>query len=168
MLEALGIDFKTIIFSMVNFLILVGVLGKFLYKPFLDMLEQRKNLIREKFDRADAVNAEADEKLEAYLARIADVEEEGRAILKDAKERAEAMSEEIIEEARAQANDMIVKAQKSIDLEREKAVEELRDEIASLALMAAEQIVGREIENVGHDAIVDKVIKDARSAEWQN
>lgn len=168
MLEALGIDLKTIIFSMVNFLILVGVLGKFIYKPFLTMLDNRKNLIREKFDRADAVNAEADAKMADYEQRIANAEEECRAILKDAKERAEAMSEEIIGEAREQANDMIVKAQKTIELERASAVEELRGEIASLALMAAEQIVGREIESVGHDAIVDKVIKDARGAEWQN
>ncbi|MDD5823367.1 MAG: F0F1 ATP synthase subunit B [Firmicutes bacterium] len=168
MLEALGIDFKTVIFSMVNFLILVGVLGKFIYKPFLNMLENRKNLIREKFDRADAVNAQADAKMADYEQRIANAEEEGRAILKDAKERAEAMAEGIIAEARAEANDMIVKAQKAIELERASAVEELRGEIAGLALMAAEQIVGREIQNVGHDAIVDQVIKDARSAEWQN
>ncbi|MBQ0004766.1 MAG: F0F1 ATP synthase subunit B [Clostridiales bacterium] len=168
MLDALGIDLKTMLFSMVNFLILVGVLGKFLYKPFLGMLAERKRLIKEKFDRADAVNAEADAKMAEYTAQIANAEEEGRAILKEAKERAEAMSDKIIADAKAEAGEIIANAEKTIALERETAVENLRDEIASLALLAAEQIVGREIETVGHDVIVDNVIKNARSSEWQS
>ena len=46
--------------------------------------------------------------------------------------------------------------------------EEMRKEIASIAMLAAEQIVGREIDNVGQDAIIDQAIEDARSAKWQN
>lgn len=168
MLDALGIDLKTIIFSMVNFLILVVVLGKFIYKPFLGMLEERKRLIKEKFDRADAVNLEADEKMAEYNAQIANAEEEGRAIIKEAKERAEAMSEKIISDAKAEAGKIISDAEETIAFEKKTAVENLRDEITSIALLAAEQIVGKEIEAVGHDAIVDDVIKNARSSEWQS
>ena len=47
-------------------------------------------------------------------------------------------------------------------------MEEMRQEIGSLALLAAEKIIGREIENVGHEAIVDDVINEARSGGWQN
>jgi F0F1-type ATP synthase membrane subunit b/b' len=44
----------------------------------------------------------------------------------------------------------------------------MRKEIASIAMLAAEQIVGREIDNVGQDAIIDQAIEKARSAKWQN
>ena len=47
-------------------------------------------------------------------------------------------------------------------------MEEMRKEIASIAMLAAAQIVGREIDNVGQDAIIDQAIEDARSAKWQN
>ena len=46
MIEALGISLKEFIFYMINFLILVGVLTKFLYKPFLGVLEERKRKTR--------------------------------------------------------------------------------------------------------------------------
>lgn len=168
MLESLGIDLKTIIFSMVNFLILVAVLGKFIYKPFLGMLEQRKNAIQEQFDKAEALNSRANAKMAKYNRQIANAEEEARDILKDAKERAEKMSEDIIAEAKQQASEIIEHAHKTIENEKAQAVDDLKDEIAQLALLAAEQIVGGEIDNVGHDAIVERVIKNSRSSEWQN
>lgn len=168
MLDALGIDLKTVIFSMVNFLILVGVLGKFIYKPFLNILENRKNLIKEKFEKADAVNAEAEAKMADYNAHIANAEDEARAIIKEAKERAESMSNKILADAKLEASEIISNAEQAIELEKETAVQDLRDEIASLALLAAEQIVGREIEAVGHDVIVDNVIKEARNSKWQS
>ncbi|MDD6191315.1 MAG: F0F1 ATP synthase subunit B [Firmicutes bacterium] len=168
MLEALGIDLKEIIFAMVNFLILVGVLGKFIYKPFLGALEGRKQRIRDKFDQADAVSKKADAKMAAYTRRISNAEDEAREILRVAKQKADERSAQIVEEAHAEAAAIIAKAEKAVEKEKEKAIEDLRDEIAELALLAAEQIVGSEIEKAGQDAIVDKVIRNARDPQWQN
>ena len=168
MLEALGLDLKEIIFVIINFLILVGVLGKFLYKPFLGAIENRKKGIVDALENAEAVNKRADEKMANYSRRIAGVEEEGREIIKDARQQADRQAEIIVEEARQQAADIIAKAEKTIELERAKAMEEMRQEITELAMLAAEQIVGREIGNVGQQSIVDEVIENARSAKWQN
>ena len=123
---------------------------------------------RDAFDSAEAVNKRADEKMASYSKRIANVEEEGREIIKASKQQADAQAQIIIEEARKQASDIIAKAERNIELEKAKAMEEMRQEIGVLALMAAEKIVGREIENVGQDAIVDDVINQARSGGWQN
>ena len=78
------------------------------------------------------------------------------------------MSEDIIAEAKQQASEIIEHAHKTIENEKAQAVDDLKDEIAQLALLAAEKIVGGEIDNVGHDAIVERVIKNSRSSEWQN
>ena len=104
----------------------------------------------------------------AHSKRIANVEEEGREIIKASKQQADAQAQIIIEEARKQASDIIAKAEKTIEQEKAQAMEEMRKEIASIAMLAAEQIVGREIDNVGQDAIIDQAIEDARSAKWQN
>ena len=60
------------------------------------------------------------------------------------------------------------KAERTIEREKEKAMEEMRQEIAALALLAAEKIVEHEIQRVGQEAIVDEVIRQARSTGWQN
>ena len=168
MLDALGLNLKEIIFAMVNFLILVFVLGKFIYKPFLGMLDNRKQRIQDKFDRADAVNKRADARMAKYNRQIAGAEEESREIIRDAKQKAEAQAQAIIDEAKAEAAEIIAKAERTIEMEQAKAIEGLHNEIAELALLAAEQIVGDKIEDAGQEAIVDRVIRNAREAEWQN
>ena len=168
MLEALGVDFKEIIFAILNFLVLVVVLGKFLYKPFIGALETRKQNIQATYDAADAVNRRADLKMAEYEKRIAKVEEEAREIIREGKSRAEEQAGIIIEEANKKASDIVGRAEQAASLEKAKAMDELKDEIADMVIMAAEQVVGREIEKDGHNAIIDDVINKARDAQWQN
>ena len=168
MVEALGISLTELIFYLINFLILVGVLTKFLYKPFLNMLETRKQTIQDALDNAELVNKRADEKMESYSRRIANVEEEGREIIKEAKARADAQAAEIIKEANEKADKMIKAAEQQIALEKQKAVEDMKQHVAALALLAAEKIVERDIAQVGQEKIVDEIIEQAGSGQWQN
>ncbi len=168
MLNDLGINLKEIIFAMVNFLILVGVLGKLIYKPYLGALENRKKIIKDRFDKADAVNKRAEAKMIAYNRRIANADEEVREMIKAGKKKADEQAQIIINEAQEQAERIIANAERTAKLERERAMDEMRREIASMALMAAEKIIDKEIQAVGQDAIVDEVIETARSTQWQN
>ncbi len=168
MVEALGISLKEFIFYLINFLILMGVLTRFLYKPFLNMLATRKQSIKDALDNAELTNRRADEKMEQYSKRISKVEEESREIIRTAKIKADAQARDIIEDARKEAGDMITKAQQTIEKEKEKAMEDMKQEIAVLAVMAAEKIVEREIQRAGQEAIVEEVIRQARSTGWRN
>ena len=168
MVEALGISLKEFIFYLINFLILMGVLTRFLYKPFLNMLAARKQSIKDALDNAELTNRRADEKMEQYSKRISTVEEESREIIRTAKIKADAQARDIIEDARKEAGDIIAKAEKTIEKEKEKAMEEMKQEIAVLAVMAAEKIVEREIQRAGQEAIVEEVIRQARSTGWRN
>lgn len=168
MVEALGISIKDFIFYLINFLILVGVLGKFLYRPFLDFMNNRTQSIKDALDNAELTNRRADEKMQNYNKRIAKVEEEGREIIRAAKVKADAQASEIISEANNKASEIIARAEESIEREKEKAIEEMRQEIAALAIIVAEKIVEHEVQRVGQEAIVDEVIRQARSSGWQN
>ena len=164
----MGISLKEFIFYLINFLILMGVLTRFLYKPFLNMLAARKQSIKDALDNAELTNRRADEKMEQYSKRISKVEEESREIIRTAKIQADAQARDIIEDARKEAGDIIAKAEKTIEKEKEKAMEEMKQEIAVLAVMAAEKIVEREIQRAGQEAIVEEVIRQARSTGWRN
>ena len=168
MIDALGISLKEFIFYMINFLILVGVLTKFLYKPFLGVLEERKKKIQDAFDSAEMMNRRADEKMANYTARIANVEEEGREIIKEAKQRAEAQAADIISEANEKASQIVAAAQRQIELDKQKAMDDMKQHVAALAMMAAEKIVERDIAQIGQEQIVDEIIEQAGSGQWQN
>ena len=158
----------TSLMIVVNLLILYIILKKYFWEKIRKFMKDRQDAIQDAFDSAEAMNKRADEKMRNYSARIANVEEEGREIIRQAKQQADAQAQVILEEARTEASDIIAKAEKNIELEKAKAMEEMRQEIGVLALMAAEKIVGREIEGIGQDAIVDEVINQARSGGWQN
>ena len=132
------------------------------------MLETRKQSIQDALDNAELINRRADEKMENYDRQIVKLEEQGREIIKEAKERAEKQADEIIEEAHSKANSIIVAAERQVELEKQKALEEMKQQVATLALLAAEKIVERSIAQVGQDQIVDEIIEQAGKRQWQN
>lgn len=168
MLDALGINLKDLIFAIVNFLILVLVLGKFLYKPFLGILEKRKQTIEDAFTNAEATNRKADEKYEAYTKKLARAEAESREIIKNARLKADDQANMIVEEARAEAARIKLKAETEALRAKEKALRDVREQIGQLAILAAEQILEKEIAAEGQEEILDKVLEKAGTSQWQN
>ena len=158
----------SIVMIWITVIVLFLVLKKFFFEKVKNFMETRSNSIQDAFDSAEAVNRRADEKMQNYTKRIANVEAEGREIIRDAKIKADAQAREIIEDANKQATEIMNKAEKNIEREKQKAMEEMRKEVAALAMLAAERIVEREIQNIGQDEIVEEVINKARSTGWQN
>ena len=168
MLDALGINLKDLIFAIANFLILVLILGKFLYKPFLGILEKRKQTIEDAFTNADATNRKADEKYEAYTKKLARAEAESREIIKNARLKADDHANMIVEEAKAEAARIKLQAEKEAVREKEKALREVREQIGQLAILAAEQILEKEVSAEGQEDIIDRVLEKAGTSQWQN
>ena len=153
---------------LINVAILYFIFKRFFWEKVRTFMLDRQAAVQDAFDSAEAINRRADEKMQNYSRRIANVEEESREIIRNAKARAEAQAKDIVENAHKEASDIIAKAERTIEIEREKATAEMRQEIAALAIMAAEQIVEKEISSTGQEAIVDEVINKARSTGWQN
>ncbi|MCQ4638048.1 F0F1 ATP synthase subunit B [Anaerovorax odorimutans] len=158
----------TLLMIWITVIILFLVLKKFFFEKVHKFIEARENAVKDAFDSAEAVNRKADEKMENYNRRIAKIEGEGREIIKEAKIRAEAQAAEIVEDANNKASEMIVAAEKQIERERQKALAEMKQQVAALALMAAEKIVERDIAQIGQDQIVDEIIEQAGASQWQN
>ena len=168
MLDALGINLKDLIFAVANFLILVLILGKFLYKPFLGILEKRKQTIEDAFTNAEATNRKADEKYEAYTKKLARAEAESREIIKNARLKADDHANMIVEEAKAEAARIKLQAEKEAVREKEKALREVREQIGQLAILAAEQILEKEVAAEGQEEIIYRVLEKAGTSQWQN
>ncbi|MDO4518004.1 MAG: F0F1 ATP synthase subunit B [Bacillota bacterium] len=158
----------TSLMILINIFILYIILKVFFWEKIKTFMDNRSSAIKDAIDSADAMNKRADEKMANYNRRIAKIEEEGREIIKTAKLKADLQALQIIENARKQADDLIANAERRIELEHDKAIEDLRQEIATISMMVAEQIVEKEVDKEGQEAIVDSIIKKTGSAKWQS
>ena len=152
----------------VTVLVLFLILKKFFFEKVHNFVEARASAVKDAFDNAELTNRKADEKLDAYNKRIADIESEGREIIKIAKVKADKNANEIIEDANKKAEAMLVKAQAEIEREKALAITEMKNQIVVLALMAAEKIMEKDFELEGQDAFIDKIIEQAGTSEWQH
>ena len=168
MLDALGVNLTEIIFAFVNFLLLVFILWKLLYKPAVAMFEQRRQTIQAALDDAAESRELARQQKEDYDKQMANAYNEAQAIINEAKSKASLQADEIIVEAEKKAEEM--KAQAAISIEREKtaALNELKTQIADLASLAAAQIMEREVASSDNDAIVNNIIESAGKNGWRS
>ena len=155
-----------LLFSAITVLVLFFILKHFLFEKVHNFMVAREEEVENTFKRAEEVNREADAKLEKYEATLAGVEEDGRKIMKAARDEAKRQAEAIVGEATQQAHDMIDHAQKEIRREKYNARKELQEEIGSMAMMAAEQILQRELTTDVQHEIVNNIIKEAEEKPW--
>lgn len=159
---------STSVMILINVLILYIILKKFFWEKIKKFMDDRANAVRDRIEVAEAMNKRADAKMEDYTRRIANVEEEGREIIKEAKVTADAQAQYIIDEARKEASSIITDARTAARLEQEKAMDDMRREIAQISMMVAQQIVEREVSEIGQESILDDAIQKARSTTWQS
>ena len=159
----------TLLMVMITVLMLFVILKKKFFEKVKNFMEAREASLQGAFDTAELTNRAADAKLEEYEKKIAFAELEGKEIVKKAKVKADMRSKEILDEANAKANQMVLKAEAEIERQRQKAVDEIKNEIGMLAIMVAEQIIKQELKDVSNqEKIVNQVIQEVGSARWKN
>lgn len=152
----------TLIAQILNFLFLVFVLAKFAYKPLLNIMEERKNKIAADLEAADAAKAEAEAVKSEYAAKLADARQEAQAIVEAARKSAQAAHDKIMAETKAEQDQVVAAAKEAIELEKQKALSDVRAQVISLSMMAASKIVeqklGSEEDKKMAGEIVDSII----------
>lgn len=150
-----------LLFSAVTVLALYAILKHFFFEKVHFFMMARKAHIEEELAVAAKTHRDAEVLLAEYSRTLASAEEEKRQIIREARQIAEERAQAMVDEAKAQATEMVKVAHKKIALEEEKAVVLLKKEIADLAVLAAEQILEREVDGDGHSCIVDQILEEA-------
>ncbi len=159
-LELISLNIWHILVTIGNLLILTWIVKKFLYKPVKDILEKRKNQVDEIYKTAEASARSAEQARLEYASKLSAAKNEADEILKNAAARADRLSEKIIDEARLKAEDVTRGAEEDIALEKKRAMNELKDEIASISVKIAENVVEREISAEDHKKLIDSFIDE--------
>ncbi len=154
------INLSTFVWSFINFFVLLAILNKFLYKPMLQMLEERKQTIAQSMQQAEQARAEAERIKQEYAEQLAQAKKESQEIIARAERMGEEMREELVQNAKAEAEKTLKAAQEEIAREKAKAVAELREEVAKLAVLAAGKVVGKSITVEDHEKMVKEFIDE--------
>lgn len=157
-LEIISLNIWHIIATIANLLILTLIIKKFLFKPVQKILAERKSQVDDVYKKAEEAEAQAENDKKLYAEKLSGAREEAESIVKAATQRADRLSEEIVSDARAKAEDTMKKAEDDIALEKKKAMNELKNEISSISVQIAENVIGREINENDHKEMIDSFI----------
>ncbi len=154
----------TIIFQILNLLLLMVLFKKYLFKPVTEILEKRQAEIEGHYQEAQQAETDAKAMKADYESKMAGARQEADRVIKTATESANAMSASIVEDARTQADQLKRRAQTEIDLERRRAFDEVKGELSGIALDIASQVIEREINEKDHEAFINEFIKNVGEA----
>ncbi|HVG79754.1 MAG TPA: F0F1 ATP synthase subunit B [Patescibacteria group bacterium] len=155
---------KSLIVQVVNFVILLIVLQKFLYKPLLAKMEERTGAIKRSLDEAQAARADAVRQQEENAAQLRAAYAEAASIRDQALREAEEAGRKQLEAAQVQARKLVEDTKAQLDGEIRRAREELRRETTDLALAVAEKLVRRTLREEDHRKIVADAIAGLKTS----
>ena len=158
-LSSLGFEPMKFAWAIANFLILLFIMKKLLYKPMLQMLDDRKKSIEDAINNAESAKIEAEKLRKDYETRLAEARQEAQAIIAKATKLGDEMKQEIVTAAQNEATKAIQRAQEEIARERDQAVAALRDEVATLAVLAAGKVIGKTITVEDHAKMVKEFVE---------
>ena len=154
----------TMIFQLINLLILMVAFKKFLFKPVLAILETRRAEIEGHYEEAEKAETAAKTMKADYEEKMAGAREEADRVIRTATESANAMSQSIVSDAREQAGQIKRRAESEIEMERRKAFDEVKGELSGIALDIAQQVIEREVKEKDHEAFINEFIENVGEA----
>ena len=159
----IGINLPWLVAFIINFLILFALLGIFLYKPVLKMLDERSKRIGESMAQAEATKEEYARAQEEVGKQLGKAREEGQAVIAQATQIGERVKEEAGEKARQEAQALVDKARVELERERDKAIDDLRREFVDISIMAAEKVIRERLDKEKHRQIIEQTLEESRT-----
>ena len=150
-----------LVFTIINLLVLYLLMKKFLFGPIIKVMDERKAMIDQQFAGAKKQEDQARALKEQYEGALKSAREESLQIMEQARKEAKAQADKTVEDTQAKVSAMLAKAQEDINTERENAMRQMKDDVASLAMEAAGKIIGK---NSGADqdlSLYDQFIEKA-------
>jgi F-type H+-transporting ATPase subunit b len=151
----------TLIAQLLIFLVMLGVLYRFAWGPLLKILNERRERIQQGVEATERAKRELEEAEREHQAKLEEARREAQAILDRIAKQGEDLRKELEAKAREQADGLIARARAEIQQEREKAVQDLRSQVADLAVMAAGRIIGESLDAKKHRELIERTIEEA-------
>ena len=159
---ALGIDWKLLILQIVAFLILVALLGKFVYPLLMKSVDERQKNIEDAAKAAKQAQESAAESEAETAELLAEARKEAAEIVNTAKLEATEIASASEAKAKSTAEKIVADAHAQISKDIDKARRELHDETLALVALATEKIVRTKLDKKADEALIAEVLKEAK------
>ena len=157
-----------VVITGINIFILFFALSYLLFNPARDYLEKRRNKIAGDLQNAKENKEEALALKAEYESRLREINKEAEQILDEARKKAKKQEAEIVAEAREEAGRILARADREIELEKKKALEDVNQEMVSIASMMAAKAMAASIDVKIQDALIEETLKEMGERTWQS
>ncbi len=157
-----------IVLSMIAVFVLFLALSYILFNPVRDMLKKRQEMVQETKDTANREKEDALKLKAEYDAKIQNAEADAEEILNEARKRALKNERVIVDEAKEEAARIIASANVQIELEKKKAMDDLKQEVVSIAAMMAGKMVAVSMDEKTMNQLLEDTLKEMGDDTWQN
>lgn len=153
----------TVLAQMLNFFILVWILHRFAYKPLVGMMNARKEQIANDLASAEKSRLDAEQLKADYAAQIAKARQEAQEIVEKAHHQAKVSTAEEVAAARAQIENEKERARQDIAIERDRAMNSLRNEVVSLSVAMAGKVIAKDMNSETNTKLIEDAIRQLDS-----
>jgi len=150
------------IWTILTFLILFFVLSKFAWKPLLTLLESRENTIKSSLEDAEKAKQELERINTESEAIIAEARSEAQSVRVEAKSVAEKIKADIIAQAGEDAKKLRDETEKQIQVEKDKAISEIRQEVVGLTITVAEKVIRKNLSKEDNQGLIEDSLKNLK------
>ncbi len=151
------------LWTILTFLVLLGLLAKFAWKPLLAMLDRREEIIRQSLDDAEEAKQELQRLQQESKEILSKARVEAQSILAKSRSEAEKLKGEIRQQAKAQADSILRDAEKQIQVETKKAIAVIKNEIVDLSLLVASKLIKRTLSIEDNQSLIEESLKQVES-----
>lgn len=153
------------VWTIITFMVLFFVLAKFAWKPLMKMLQEREEMIRDSLDDAEKAKAELEHLNKESEAIMTKARAEAQTILANGKAAAEKVKEDTIAKAKEQAIKIIKKTEKQIQIEKDKAIADIKQEVVNLSLSVAKKLINKNLNDADNKSLIEETLKKVNKYE---
>jgi F-type H+-transporting ATPase subunit b len=148
----------------VGFLITLWLLKKFAWGPLLNLMEDRRNKIRDEFETIENEKLRVDQLTAEYESKLKDIDAERRTKLVEAVDEGKKIAEEIKAEARDDAQKTVEKAKEDLERDVAKAKVQLKNDMVAMTIASAEKLIGERLDDTKHRELIGNFIDNLEKA----
>lgn len=163
-LKDFGVEPILLLAQTVNFIILLVVLTKFLYKPILKVLEERKKKIETSLKQAEEINKNFEVSAQKQAEILDKAREDAAKIISDAKEEAKLLAEKMLSDAAVNTENTIARTKEMLGLEKTKMMSEAKKEMAEIIALAAEKVASKSISASDREKLVNEALAEMKES----
>lgn len=141
------------------FILLMYLVSKFAWGPVMNMMQKREEYVAGEIEAAEKSRAEAEKASKEAVEQLRQTRQEAQQIIEDAKNAGMKQEQDIVASARKEADRIKLAAQEEIQNEKEKAIQALQDQVASLSVLIASKVIEKEISAQDQDKLIEEYIK---------